>query len=68
MKRSDYDGDPEHIRSNGKVYHCADCGCILDAFGTCPQADVADIVRMSAPVNCGKPTPTGRYQAVQGRP
>ena len=39
--------------------HCADCGALLDAFGTCPQADPRDAARMSKPVNCGRKQPLG---------
>ena len=41
--------------------HCADCGRLLDAFGTCPQADPREAARMSKPVNCGNRPLGGDY-------
>ena len=55
------DGDMCHYEGPNPMQprYCADCGALLDVFGTCPQADPRDAARMSKPVNCGRKQPLG---------
>ncbi|MDE3201713.1 MAG: hypothetical protein KGN79_12415 [Acidobacteriota bacterium] len=45
---------PDTPRHEKPQAYCVDCFEPLDVFGSCPQLDPRDAVRMSAPAFCGK--------------